>query len=1439
MAGIYSVRATVSGCQSTAGTTTVVVNSAPAAPTAGNGGPVCVGASLGLTANTIAGATYAWTGPNSYTSAVEDPTVSASATTAMAGTYSVRATVNGCQGAAGTTTVVVNSAPAAPTAGNNGPVCVGASLGLTANTIAGATYAWTGPNSYTSTVEDPTVSASATTGMAGIYSVRATVSGCQSTAGTTTVVVNSAPAAPTAGNGGPVCVGASLGLTANTIAGATYAWTGPNSYTSTVEDPTVSATATTAMAGVYSVRATVSGCQGAAGTTTVVVNTLPTITKFTGGGEFCKEASPSLSLTLGGAAPFKVDYSIAGAAQTQLTGVAASSTVTAPKVSGNIVTGVYSISKVTDNNNCVANFTTSNQTITVTPDVVVSNPTAVCSGTDATVSYTVSGGKGAYTSVANTPTAGSFSSSTYSSVFQAIGVTNYNFTFSDASGCAANTAQVGNTGNINCGCPVKGTIQLKSGAQSTICPSATTPIEVVVSGSAAGTPVYDFTITTPSGTLTKSGAATVVGNVYTFNVSEVGNYTIASVQDQTCTGTGTGSVTIANHTLPTASVTGTAAICNQTGVTTNLNIVFTGASPYSVDILKEGLPFKTLTNVTSPHLEPVSGNGAYTIANVKDANCTGTSATGTAAITYKDDVVATRSLECGKPGLAADEFQARITVTKGDLASIIIAQTTSVAGVTFTRVGTTNEWLSNPIKETNSVDVTVKDGNNCNTGAILTGLTQQCSCPAKGAISQVGSATVCPGTDGAMSVTFSSTIGTGPFDIVVSRPSGGDTTILGATASPITLPIRALGAYSATIKDNGNAGCTVSATGSVSLANHTLPTASLTGTAAICNQSGVTTNLNIAFTGASPYSVDILKDGAAFKTLTNVTNPHLEPVSGNGTYTIANVKDANCTGVSATGSAVVTYKLDVLATATVECKNINPTLATDEFQIRVKVTQGDLTSIAIAQTTSVAGVTFTRVGATDEWLSNAIKETNAVSITVKDGNNCNTGQSIPNLQRQCSCPTTASASITGTNPICIGGTSDLEVTFGGGVGPFNVTVTGPTGAMAPVTSAISPLKIPITAEGDYSAEVTNVGDVCSAGTAKVNLKINKPTAEAGAASTICVGEEAILSGSGTGDNLTYDWSPAVSITGSTSTAVTKAKPVTTTVYTLKVTDAANCEATDNVTVTVNASPNITNTVFEESLCSGEVSQGFVLTADLPSTTFNWVAVRTSVSGTNKTGTGNIAAELLTNTTNSANGQITHMVTPVFAGCKGPVKQFVTNVQFTPLVDASGNGEELLIAPEGNQLSLNGTSTSPTILWTSISDEGEEMLVDPQDLKTPITTDYQGLFEYILTATNGVCIASDTVRVKIVPPLRVPNAFSPNGDGTNDTWTIQGIEGYPNAQMSIFNRWGGQVYVRFGGYPDASAWDGDGLPVGTYYYILKLNLNDNDTDAIRGAITITR
>ena len=241
---------------------------------------------LNLSTPAVTGATYAWTGPGGYTSTTRNPSRT-NVTTAMAGTYTVTVTNGGCT-ATSSVTVVITAAPTA-TATANSPLCSGSTLNLSTPAVTGATYAWTGPGGYTSTTRNPSRT-NVTTAMAGTYTVTVTNGGCTATS-SVTVVINASPTATAASNG-PLCAGAALNLSTPAVTGATYAWTGPNSFTSTLQNPTIAST-TTLMAGTYTVTVTNGGCT-AASSVTVAIGSQPTATA-TSNGPLCSGATLNLS----------------------------------------------------------------------------------------------------------------------------------------------------------------------------------------------------------------------------------------------------------------------------------------------------------------------------------------------------------------------------------------------------------------------------------------------------------------------------------------------------------------------------------------------------------------------------------------------------------------------------------------------------------------------------------------------------------------------------------------------------------------------------------------------------------------------------------------------------------------------------------------------------------------------------------------------------------------------------------------------------------------------------------------------------------------------------------------------------------------------------------------------------------------------------------------
>ena len=86
-------------------------------------------------------------------------------------------------------------------------------------------------------------------------------------------------------------------------------------------------------------------------------------------------------------------------------------------------------------------------------------------------------------------------------------------------------------------------------------------------------------------------------------------------------------------------------------------------------------------------------------------------------------------------------------------------------------------------------------------------------------------------------------------------------------------------------------------------------------------------------------------------------------------------------------------------------------------------------------------------------------------------------------------------------------------------------------------------------------------------------------------------------------------------------------------------------------------------------------------------------------------------------------------------------------------------------------------------------------------------------------------------------LTVPNAFTPNGDGINDTWNIKYLDVFQTATVQIFNRSGQTVYTSTGyNVPWDGTYRGSMLPTGTYYYLINFN---NGIKPLSGYVALIR
>ena len=268
--GQYVLRIVGGGCTST-DTFLLTVNSPVGGGlTANSNTPVCENSTLNLSGSQHTGATYLWNGPNGYSSTLSSPNVN-SVTTNHTGLFTYRVTVPGCGLYSSTTAVVINPIPT-PVVNSNTPVCGNSTLNLSGSQHTNGTYLWSGPNGYSSTLSSPFIN-SVTLNNAGVYTYLVTVPGCGVYSSTAGVIVNLIPTIVVNSNT-PVCENSTLNLSGSQHTNATYLWSGPNGYSSTVSSPVLNSV-TTNLTGVFTYRVTVPGCGVYSSTTSVVIAPTP------------------------------------------------------------------------------------------------------------------------------------------------------------------------------------------------------------------------------------------------------------------------------------------------------------------------------------------------------------------------------------------------------------------------------------------------------------------------------------------------------------------------------------------------------------------------------------------------------------------------------------------------------------------------------------------------------------------------------------------------------------------------------------------------------------------------------------------------------------------------------------------------------------------------------------------------------------------------------------------------------------------------------------------------------------------------------------------------------------------------------------------------------------------------------------------------------------
>ena|GEM_PF-2178594 len=195
---------------------------------------------------------------------------------------------------------------------------------------------------------------------------------------------------------------------------------------------------------------------------------------------------------------------------------------------------------------------------------------------------------------------------------------------------------------------------------------------------------------------------------------------------------------------------------------------------------------------------------------------------------------------------------------------------------------------------------------------------------------------------------------------------------------------------------------------------------------------------------------------------------------------------------------------------------------------------------------------------------------------------------------------------------------------------------------------------------------------------------------------------------------------------------------------------------------------------------------------------------------------------------------------------------------TTMITRESEIEILILVNSENKISYKwqvnkslGTSSPNISEWVEITDDN--MYGGTKTNKLTISNPLFSMegWSYRAIASSPSYLCQEEIISKpselIITNLIIPNAFSPDGDGINDTWTIRGDlnQNYPNNKIYIFNRWGVSVFESKG---YQNNWNGSNnsnssgnrssnLPVGTYFYVL--DLNGDGSNVKKGYVYLTR
>lgn len=279
------------------------------------------------------------------------------------------------------------------------------------------------------------------------------------------------------------------------------------------------------------------------------------------------------------------------------------------------------------------------------------------------------------------------------------------------------------------------------------------------------------------------------------------------------------------------------------------------------------------------------------------------------------------------------------------------------------------------------------------------------------------------------------------------------------------------------------------------------------------------------------------------------------------------------------------------------------------------------------------------------------------------------------------------------------------------------------------------------------------------------------------------------------------------------------------VYNITVTDNNFCDTTAVIIVDTAVSLTI-NPIADTMICEGT---GGVLYAGNATgsgaVTYSWI----------ETSSGDTIGKGDTLIINPSTGNNYYYLVASVNGFCAVQDTFRIIVNSVPVVNA-GDGVTIVkgvTATVGGNPTSSGGTPPYDYSWLPLNG------LDDPTIPNPVALPAQTTWYTITVTTADGCIGSDSVEVTVVPLIEYISGFTPNGDGINETWQIDYVEQFPDIDVEIYNRWG-QLLFKSHGYttPWDGTFNGEPLPIGTYYYIIVLN-HPKFPDPITGPVTIVK